>query len=47
MARDLKLQKQRVPSLVSKQKQQLLTPASVPPSGRFEQGYSQFLNNRW
>lgn len=47
MARELQLQKQRVPSLVSKQKQQLLTPASVTPSGRFEQGYSQFLKNRW
>lgn len=46
MARELTLQKQRVPSLVSKQKQQLLTPASVTPSGRFEQGYSQFVKNR-
>lgn len=44
MARELKLQKQKVPSLV--QKQQLLTPASVTPSGRFEQGYSQFVKNR-
>lgn len=39
------LEKQRVPSLVTKQKQ-LLTPGSVTHSGRFEQTYSQFLKNR-
>lgn len=37
-------QKQRAPSLIAKQRQ-LLTPASVTPSGRFEQTYSQFLKN--
>lgn len=38
------LEPQRVPALVAKQRQ-LLTPASVPPSGRFGQSYSQFLKN--